>query len=148
MDPSKLEDWKNLAELAFYVVAIASACAAVYTFRRNSALERTRWISSLYEKFYEGTALKRVREILDSSPSSDQIFALINRPGGSDFTDYLNFFEHIAYLQETKQVGKRDVEAIFDYYLRCLKRHPEVWEFITNPENGYEKLRALLENLS
>ena len=38
----------------------------------------------------------------------------------ADFTDYLNFFEFMAYLEDRGQLSKRDVAALFDYYLRLL----------------------------
>lgn len=58
------------------------------------------------------------------------------------FTDYLNFFEYVAFLKKSKQLRNRDVEALFDYYLKCLKRHDRVRTYIDN--NGYEHLSHLL----
>jgi len=62
-----------------------------------------------------------------------------------DFTDYLNFFEYIAYLQERGQLDQRDVDAMFDYYLRSLKRHPEICEYAG--QNGFERLKSLLATI-
>ena len=60
------------------------------------------------------------------------------------WTDYLNFFEFMAYLQSSKQLSRRDVDALFSYYLGCLKKHPEAAAYIRNPAKGYENLRKQL----
>lgn len=46
---------KDLAQLLYYVLAAGAAIWALVVYRRNSALERARWASNLYEKFYEGS---------------------------------------------------------------------------------------------
>ena len=50
----------------------------------------------------------------------------------------------MAYVQSSKQLSRRDVEALFSYYLGCLKRHPEAAAYIRNPAKGYENLRKQL----
>jgi len=52
----------------------------------------------------------------------------------------------MAYLQTSRQLSRRDVQALFGYYLECLKRHREVVEYIRNKEKGYEYLRKSLLN--
>ena len=44
------------------VVAVGFAAVVYY---RNSAFERAKWASALYEKFYEETTLKQLRDRLD-----------------------------------------------------------------------------------
>jgi hypothetical protein len=60
------------------------------------------------------------------------------------FTDYLNFFEFIAFLKASRQLKDPEIEALFGCYLNCLKRHDRVKQYISNPENGYEGLAKLL----
>ncbi len=62
----------------------------------------------------------------------------------ADFTDYLNFFEFIAFLKTSKQLKSSEIEALFGYYLDCLNRHDRVRQYISNPANGYEGLSKLL----
>jgi hypothetical protein len=64
----------------------------------------------------------------------------------SQFTDYLNFFEFIAFLKTTKQLGDSEVEDLFGYYLNCLNRHADVRKYILNLENGYEGIAKLIGN--
>jgi hypothetical protein len=127
-----------------YVLAAVSVFVAVLTYRKNSALERTRWLASLYSKFYEALDLKRIRQSLDdSSPNSPQVRELI-RQEDAGFTDYLNFFEFMAYLEDCGQLSRRDVAALFDYYLRVLAKHEDVRQYIQNDRNGYGYLKKLL----
>jgi hypothetical protein len=129
-------------------VAAVSVFVAVLTYRKNSALERARWLSSLYSKFYEALDLKRVRQTLDdSSPNSPQVRELIQQEDAG-FTDYLNFFEFMAYLEVCGQLSRTDVAALFDYYLRVLSRHEDVREYVENDRNGYAYLKKLLPRFS
>jgi gamma-glutamylcyclotransferase (GGCT)/AIG2-like uncharacterized protein YtfP len=53
--------------------------------------------NDLYEKFFEKNELKLMRDALDCSVDSDEVNQTVI---GEDprFTDYLNFFEYIAYV--------------------------------------------------
>jgi hypothetical protein len=128
----------------YYLMATAGAFVAVLTYYRNSMVERARWLSSLYSKFYEAPDLKRIRKALDENvPNSPVIQELVGEED-SDFTDYLNFFEFMAYLEARRQLKKRDVAALFDYYLRVLSKHEDVREYVSNDRNGYGYLKKLL----
>jgi hypothetical protein len=127
----------------YYLMATAGAFVAVLTYYRNSMVERARWLSSLYSKFYEAPDLKRIRKALDENvPNSPVIQELVGEED-SDFTDYLNFFEFMAYLEARRQLKKRDVAALFDYYLRVLSKHEDVREYVSNDRNGYGYLKKL-----
>lgn len=143
-------DWKDRVQIVYMMAATISAVGtalaagfAAFVYRRNSALERARWASSLYEKFYEAIALKQMRDKLDCMNDSDSVNEIVIReePG---FTDYLNFFEFIAFLKTSKQLKDSEIEVLFGYYLDCLNRHDRVKHYISNPDNGYEGLASLL----
>jgi hypothetical protein len=128
--------------------AVGTAFAAVFAavvYRRNSALERARWASSLYEKFFEATTLKQMRDRLDCLNDMDLVNETVIREE-STFTDYLNFFEFIAFLKMWKQLKDSEINSLFGYYLDCLSRHDRVKQYISNPENGYEGLANLLKS--
>ena len=64
--------------------------------------------------------MKGIREILDSElPTSAEIRRLVEEQEAR-FTDYLNFFEFMAYLNECDQLSQKDVRALFHYYLRAI----------------------------
>jgi len=143
-------DWKNRVQIVYMMAATISAVGtalaagfAAFVYRRNSALERARWASSLYEKFYEAIALKQMRDKLDCMNDTDSVNEIVIREEPA-FTDYLNFFEFIAFLKTSKQLNDSEIEALFGYYLNCLSKHDRVKQYISNPENGYEGLANLL----
>jgi len=132
------------APTIYYLMATGAAFVAVLTYYRNSTIERARWLSSLYTKFYEAPDLKRIRKCLDeNAPNSPAVQELV-REEDADFTDYLNFFEFMAYLEARGQLSKRDVAALFDYYLRVLSKHKDVREYVLQDRNGYGYLKKLL----
>lgn len=140
---SDQELWRLIPQTAYYIVAIIAAIWALVVYRRNRRLEQARWLSTFYDKFYETEKYKRVRELLDSQ-KFDEISGMVDNED-PDFTDYLNFFEHVAIFAGSKQLRTDDVEASFCYYLDCLKGHEKVRTYINNSDKGYEKLKAYLE---
>jgi len=136
-------DWKDLFETIYYIAASIAALGALFVYQKNSKFERARWASQLYESFYQRDNLKGIRDKLDCTADSDEVKQLVAQED-SQFTDYLNFFEFIAFLKTTKQLGNSEVEALFGYYLSCLNRHADVRKYILNLENGYEGLAKLI----
>jgi predicted negative regulator of RcsB-dependent stress response len=134
---------KTYFEIASYCVGIVGLVAAVWTYRQNRSLERSRWASSLYEKFYESVEHKGVRRDLDDSPDSQAVINLVDREP-SEFTDYLNFFEHVAYLVKCGQIKRADADAYFNYYFSCLRRHKSVVKYIQDGSKGFETLKKFL----
>jgi hypothetical protein len=138
-------DVAKAAQIGQSVLAIVAAFWALWVYRNNSRRERARWAENLYSRFFEKEDLKRVRDLLDCDPGDPEVSKLVTKET-SAWTDYLNFFEFVAYLRSSKQLSRQDVSALFGYYLECLKRHSEVRGYIQNPTKGYEHLRKLLFN--
>jgi hypothetical protein len=134
---------KDLFEIIYYVAASIAALGALIVYQKNSKFERARWASQLYESFYQKDNLKGIRDKLDCPTDSDEVKQLVARED-SQFTDYLNFFEFIAFLNK-KQLGDSEVEDLFGYYLNCLSRHADVREYVVNLQNGYEGIAKLIE---
>ena len=142
--------WKERVEIGYMIAGAISAVGTVtaagfaaFVYQRNSTFERAKWASGLYEKFYEATNLKQVRDKLDCPNDLDLVNEIVIREE-ADFTDYLNFFEFIAFLKTSKQLKNSEIEVLFGYYLDCLNRHDRVKQYISNPKNGYEGLSKLL----
>lgn len=134
--------WKDRVEIVYLIAATFSAVGtavaagfAAYVYRRNSALERAKWAANLYEKFYEAPNLKPLREGLDCFIDSDSVNEIVIREEPA-FTDYLNFFEFIAFLRTSKQLKDAEIEALFGYYLDCLSRHDRVKQYIAMLKMG------------
>lgn len=132
------------AERISSLLAAAGVLGAVRIYYRKVALERATWLSSLYSKFYEAPDLKRIRKMLDENPADAPQVEELVRNEDPDLTDYLNFFEFMAYLEVRGQLSRRDVGALFDYYLRLLSKHKDVRRYVLDDRNGYGYLKRLL----
>jgi hypothetical protein len=51
----------------------------------------------------------------------------------------------MAYLERRGQMSKRDVAALFAYYLRLLSKHKDVRRYVMDDRNGYGYLKKLVE---
>jgi len=139
--------WANTQPI-FQLLAAIAALVGALAYRRNSRLERARWLAALYSKFYEALDLKMIRETLDrSAPDSPEVAKLVQEEDAR-FTDYLNFFEFMAYLRASGQLSKQDVAALFDYYLRILLKHEDVRKYVQDDKNGYGYLKRILPRFS
>lgn len=117
---------------------------AAYKYWESKKLERAKWMVQLCEKFYEESRFKRIREILDCEKKGSSAVSDLVSGQEADFTDYLNFFEFIGYLEKTKQLKGDDIEALFGFYLNCLEEEQAVRSYIEKPRNGFEYLLWLL----
>lgn len=138
-----LDLWKAVTQIASQSMTIVAAIAALIIYWNNSRLERAKWAVNLYERFFEKDGLKEIRDLLDCDADSKAVQDMVSAEGAA-FTDYLNFFEMVAILKESDQLKQHDVENLFGYYLKCLKKHKVVSGYIRKETKGYEKLRKLL----
>lgn len=138
-----LDQGVKVVQILSYIAGAAAAVSAVFVYRNNSRRERARWVESLYSRFFEKSELKQVRDTLDCDSDNAEVSALVTEEGPA-WTDYLNFFELVAYLRESKQLAAEDVKALFEYYIGCLKRHAVVVEYIRDQSKGFKYLRRLL----
>ncbi len=141
MDGKQFQEW---ASGASSIVAALAVLGAAYKYWQSRKLERVKWMVQLYEKFYEESRFKRIREILDCEEKGSSAVSDLVNAQEADFTDYLNFFEFIGYLEETKQLKSDDIEALFGFYLNCLEDEQAVRSYIEKPRNGFEYLLRLL----
>jgi hypothetical protein len=148
-------EWNHITQGVYYIAGtigvlgtLVAACSAALVYRRNSELERAKWALTLYEKFYEKEDLKIIRNELDCSEPDPEVVRRLVKDEGSNLTDYLNFFEFIAFLQKSKQLNSGQVEDLFGFYLDCLERHTVVKGYILKLANGYEGLASLLSSRS
>ncbi|HXZ40503.1 MAG TPA: hypothetical protein VEG68_07155 [Terriglobales bacterium] len=130
-------------QIISYIVGAVAAFSAMWVYRSNSRRERARWAERLYSRYYEKKNLKSVRDLLDSTPDDPKVVEFV-REDSSAWTDYLNFFEFVAYLQDSKQLSKEDVWALLGYYFECLKRHRCSSDYIRDRKRGFDYLRKLL----
>lgn len=133
----------KVVQLLSYLAGAMAAVSAFLVYRGNARRERARWVESLYSRFFEKSELKQVRDMLDCRPNDVSVDTLVAEED-SKWTDYLNFFELVAYLEKSKQLESQDVAALFEYYLGCLKKHHSVMAYIRDETKGFKYLRELL----
>lgn len=128
------------------LAAIGALVWAAYVFWKNSRLERAKWLSNLYEKFYEKDNLKGIRDVLDSDDDISLEITKLIRDESKEFTDYLNFFEFVAFLKKSKQLKTDEIDDLFGYYLDCLNRRENLRVYVK--KRGYELLDKLLSEFA
>jgi len=119
----------------------------VFTYWRNSRLQRAQWLSSLHEKFFEQAHYKTIRRIIDyEEPELTTIKEALRTDTDHELTeslvDYLNFFELIGSLWKLKQLSFEEIALGFAYYLERLLDFDFLMNFIRR--SGFENLDALL----
>ena len=139
------------------VAAFLAGFKAVKEYAERTQAEQIRWVGDLFGRFFQEKLYRQVRQKVDYDDLND-IAALLEKNKDTNaefskeerdqldaFTDYLNFFEFIAFLITKKRMASEDVRQIFDYYLKRfneIKHRGAVMEY---PEkDGFENLRKLL----
>ena len=156
-----IKDLGPLGQLLSGVGAIGLAGLALWarqSYRRQVNLEQMRWLQQLYDSFYNSDRYKAVRQIIDFEDLAQTLdllrrgdldphqLSVPERAQVDQFTDYLNFFEWVAFLEEEKQLTFAQLDTMFGYYLARLlqvDKNRQLRQYIQ--EKGYEQLHQLLE---
>jgi len=144
-----IKGWITIENL-FYVVSVLGIILTICTYRRNSKLERTKWLYSLYEKFYEQQQYKDIRRIIDYETEEIEKIQKGIKEGNEvklveSLVDYLNFFEFIGSLWKMKQLSLDEIRMVFEYYINRIADFDFLVNFIRT--QGFENLNALLSQL-
>jgi hypothetical protein len=156
--------WGTVAQFisaAGTVTIATTAIVAASRYRYQVSLERMKWLQQLYDNFYNSERYKEIRQLIDF----DDLGTLVQLLKRSDaaprevrpaergqidqFTDYLNFFEWIGYLEKERQLTIKHIDTMFKYYLVRLMQvdgHQELRQYIKG--HGYEELHRLLNHYS
>jgi hypothetical protein len=159
-----IKDWGVLGQVlsgAGTLTIAISAVVAAKRYRYQVNLERMKWLQQLYDSFYNSERYKGIRQLIDFD-DLDTLIQLLKKSDASprelhspernqvdQFTDYLNFFEWIGYLQKEGQITFEQVDTMFHYYLvRLMKvdRDQELRKYIK--KNDYQELHRLLNQYS
>jgi gamma-glutamylcyclotransferase (GGCT)/AIG2-like uncharacterized protein YtfP len=141
------------------IVLSSTAIFAFFSYRRQNKREKLRWLQQLYEQFYNQNRYKPVRQRIDFDDLDDllpllyQTQTMSQSPTPEDrnkideFTDYLNFFEWIAFLESKNALSYKDIDVMFNYYLKRIlqidnKHGGRPLDYII--DSGYEKFVGLL----
>jgi hypothetical protein len=128
------------------LIAAASAAFAALTYRRNANTKRAEFLLQLHQAFFVDDTYKPFRTLLDDQ--SDAAIAERRNEVAQEspaLTDFLNFFEMIAYLEQCKTLQAKDFEALLGYYLHLLKADPIVSGYVADKHNSFEHLSRRLK---
>ena len=141
--------WLALGQAVLALAAVVGGAWALNNHRRAKRREGARWLHGMFRDFYLGEKFEAVREQLEYGYAT-RLGPLLERRIADrevplDALDkkllrqldtLLIYIDHVLYLRDKRQIGKRDVAAIFTYWielmsqpehasLRCYVRHFE-----------------------
>ena len=138
--------WLAWLPVATPVITLLAACIALATYRMNAKTRRAEFLTALHRDFFIEQHYRKIRDLVDEPRRSAEVASLI-AVQDSSLIDFLNFFEHAAYLVKVNVLSRADVEAGFGYYLRVLRQSSAVSAYIGDPSRSFEHLRNLLGKL-
>lgn len=162
IDVNSLTAWGSfltgVGTIGLSVTAWVAGRQAVREYASRNKAEQTRWLANLFERLFQSHLYRRIRQKIDYDDLADIAALLERNKNGSaeftpeerdlfdEFTDYLNFFELLAFLSTKQRIDPRDVQQMFDYYLKRLweiRESPAVMEYLRH--DGFENLLGLLQ---
>lgn len=148
-----------LATLSSLVAAVAIAIPAILAYRESLRLRRAEWLHRLFQEYYSASTYRPIRQLLDEPDGRAKLSQMLSKlasresrlsPEESktlyDLTDFLSFFEFIAFLRSERALTLEDCKVLFHYYLQLLAQQQAVLDFMKR--YGYGLLLDLLTEVS
>ncbi len=127
------------------LVAAVSAAVGAFTYSRNSRTKAADFLLSLHKTFFIEKTYSDMKCLLDCESSLEQAkLAEVVRMESEEFTDFLNFFELVAYFRSIETLSNDDVEALLGYYLDRIQESSSVLAYVRKSSHGFEHLGRLL----
>lgn len=126
------------------VISVIALILSLWTYFQNGRVNRARFLLDLHRDFFVGSAYMEMRKCLDTPADSECVRKAVDDQE-EEFTNFLNFFELVAYYQRHKLLTRRDVDALLGYYLDRLDRHLTVVKYVRDERTSFEHLAWLLE---
>lgn len=119
--------------LGTVLLGVAAGLWTLFNFRRNRRVEAARWVRDIFRDFYlddrynevkraieydYGSTLKPLLEQRLTNPERRVDSSEVELLGQLDM--FLNYFEHLLYLEEEGHFAQRDQQAVFRYWFALL----------------------------
>ncbi len=141
--------WTIFKDSATLLITAATAFFAVRTFQTNARTRRADVLSNLHKSFFVEASYKDMRSKLDDdSDGGEQKRQRLVQDEEPEFTDFLNYFEFVAYLWYSKNLSLSDVDALLGYYLSLLCKSASIRKYIRDEKHGFEHLNHLLDTVA
>jgi hypothetical protein len=141
-----MDHWTIFKDSAALILTGSAALIAAVGYKRNANTRRAEFLCDLHKSFFEESTYKEVRRVLDESPekSAARCAEFVTEEPEA-FTDFLNYFELVAYLHKRGNLSTEDVKALLGYYLDLLKNNQGIRDYIRDRKHGFEELNGLLD---
>jgi hypothetical protein len=139
------EELRNIIDILAKAIGSISVLIVVLNYRNQVRIKRAEWLKSLFEKFFENQLYKEARGWLDYDELGEKLSVPDDREKRNNeekFTDFLNFFEFMGVLHFRGELTMKEVNEVFDYYLKKIKHEENCRVWIN--KYGFEKLNKLL----
>jgi len=125
-----------------------AALSAAFTYWRNANTKRAEFLLLLHKAFFVDTTYKPLRDLLDN-PSESDVDKLRShiQEETAELTDFLNFFELIAYFESCRTLRAADVDALLNYYLHLIKVNGPLLTYIGKDQTSFEYLKTLIKRV-
>ena len=140
-----------ILEIFVKLITIVGIIIAVITYLKNSKLSQAKWLSELFERFYEKETYKEVRLLIDYKTAlyfemMDSIKKDTKPELQEKLVNYLNFFEFISTLNVEKQLSVKQINLVFGYYIHAFSKNDEIMDFID--KSGFQNLTKLINKVN
>jgi hypothetical protein len=134
-----------LVTLCISLLGVAlPAWLALIAYRNQTRTKTAEFLLALHKSFFVDEFYKTIRDQIDSG-SAEAIDALVKEETPA-FTDFLNFFELVAYMEKQGTLSNDDIAALLGHYLRILCENASLTAYIADSKNGFEHLKNLVEH--
>ena len=135
----------SLLKILGFVLAAVTAASAALTYQKNARTKAAEFLLSLHKAFFVDTTYSGMKALLDcDTPGDEANLSEVVRAETTEFTDFLNFFELVAYFESIETLSHEDVEALLGYYLDRLSKKVVVRKYVRDSSHSFEHLRLLL----
>ncbi len=127
------------------LLTLGALVTGMFTYVRNSKTKTAEFLMTLHKAFFAESTYQQMKMLLDCDGVAEEgkLEAMVQTEP-PEFTDFLNFFELVAYLDSVGTLARRDSEALLGYYFNLLREKKAVWNYIQSSAKGFENLRKLL----
>ncbi len=108
--------WDEVFKVVAALGGVGSAIAAAFTYHRNARTKEAEFLLELHKSFFIDPNYQPMRGLLDCDGAGERTtLKTVVADESPEFTDFLNFFDLVAYLTFKETISLVDLEALLGY---------------------------------